>query len=71
MSFHKDHELHGRRFGRNIGVGLLLGGFIAIVFGLTVVKVLQLGEANKFERFDHVARPQLEPNPTLTTEPSE
>ena len=28
-----------RRLGRNVGVGLLLAAFIAIVFGMTVVKV--------------------------------
>jgi hypothetical protein len=39
MSFREDHELHKRRFGRNLGVGLVLVGFIVIVFGLTVVKV--------------------------------
>jgi hypothetical protein len=39
MSFRADHELHGRRFGRNLGVALVLGGFIAVVFGLTVGKV--------------------------------
>jgi Na+/H+-dicarboxylate symporter len=61
MALHVEHELHTRRKGRNIGVGLLLIGFIAIVFGLTVVKVLQLGDANKFEKFDHVARPQIVP----------
>ena len=62
MAFEKvEHELHERRRGRNTGVGWILVGFIAIVFGLTVVKVIQLGEANKFERFDHVARPQLIP----------
>ena len=33
------HELHKRRFGRNIGVGLLLLALVAIMFGLTVVKV--------------------------------
>lgn len=36
---HVEHELHKRRSGRNLGVGLVLAGFIAIVFGLTVVKV--------------------------------
>ncbi len=61
MSIKVEHELHGRRKSRNIGVGLLLVGFIGIVFGLTVVKVTQLGEAQKFERFDHVARPQIIP----------
>lgn len=39
MSFREDHELHKRRLGRNLGVGLVLAGFIVIVFGLTVVKV--------------------------------
>ncbi|MGJ8621637.1 MAG: hypothetical protein ACSHW1_02600 [Yoonia sp.] len=61
MGIHVEHELHTRRKGRNFGVGLILIGFIAIVFGLTVVKVLQLGDAGQFEKFDHVARPQLIP----------
>ncbi|MFY0660299.1 MAG: hypothetical protein JXR15_07380 [Shimia sp.] len=39
MSFHEQHELHKRRFGRNLGVALVLVSFIVIVFGLTVVKV--------------------------------
>ena len=39
MSLGKQHEIHSRRFGRNLGVGLLLAAFIAIIFGLTVVKV--------------------------------
>ena len=39
MSLRKTHELHNRRFGRNLGVGLVLAGFIAIIFGLTVVKI--------------------------------
>lgn len=43
MSFKPIHELHRRRFGRNLGVGLILAAFIAIVFGLTVVKVTSGG----------------------------
>jgi hypothetical protein len=39
MSIHKPHELHNRRSGRNIGLGLVLIAFVAIIFGLTVVKV--------------------------------
>ena len=39
MSLSKQHDLHERRFGRNVGVGVVLVGLIAIVFGLTVVKV--------------------------------
>jgi CHASE2 domain-containing sensor protein len=61
MAIKVEHELHERRRGRNMGIGLLLIGFIAIIFGLTVVKVLQLGEAAQFEKFDHVARPQIVP----------
>lgn len=56
-----EHDLHRRRKGRNIGVGLLLAGFIAVVFGLTVVKVIALGDANKFQAFDHVADPAIIP----------
>ncbi|MCA0961708.1 hypothetical protein [Salipiger bermudensis] len=39
MSISKQHDLHKRRFGRNVGVGLLLVAFIVIVFGMTMVKV--------------------------------
>jgi len=61
MTLKVEHEIHQRRLGKNVGVGLLLAGFIAIVFGLTVVKVLQLGEAQAFEKTDHVLRPQILP----------
>jgi hypothetical protein len=61
MTLQVEHEIHERRKGRNYGVGLLLAGFIAIIFGLTVVKVLQLGDVAQFEKFDHVARPQIVP----------
>ncbi len=33
------HEIHQRRLGRNVGLALVLTAFIALVFGLTVVKV--------------------------------
>ncbi|EEX15644.1 conserved hypothetical protein [Citreicella sp. SE45] len=39
MAIAKTHDLHKRRFSRNIGVGLVLAAFIVIVFGMTVVKV--------------------------------
>ena len=39
MSFKAEHELHKRRFGRNMGVAIVLVAFIGIVFGLTVAKV--------------------------------
>ncbi|PHP29468.1 hypothetical protein [Limimaricola cinnabarinus] len=61
MSMRVEHELHHRRRGRNWGVGLLLVAFVALIFGLTVVKTLSLGSIVELERFDHVARPQLVP----------
>ena len=67
MAIRVEHELHGRRKGRNLGVGLILLGLVAIVFGLTVVKVLNLGDIRKFESFDHVARPALEPDAAAPT----
>ena len=40
MSFDKTtHEIHERRLGRNIGVGLVLAAFVALMMGLTIVKV--------------------------------
>ena len=39
MSLSREHELHKRRFSRNMGLGFALLGLVAIVFGLTVVKV--------------------------------
>ncbi|MCR9112260.1 MAG: hypothetical protein NXH84_03250 [Rhodobacteraceae bacterium] len=39
MALSRQHELHKRRFSRNLGLGLVLVGFVALIFGLTVVKV--------------------------------
>ena len=33
-----EHELHQRRLGRNVGLALVLLAFVALVFGLTLVK---------------------------------
>lgn len=41
MAFRPEHEIHKRRFSRNLGVGLSLAAFIALVFALTVVKVTE------------------------------
>jgi hypothetical protein len=61
MAFKVEHELHKRRFGRNLGVGLCLAGFIAVVFALTVVKVTR---GDPMQGYDHVVRPELAPEPT-------
>ncbi|MGB3244838.1 MAG: cytochrome C oxidase assembly protein [Sulfitobacter sp.] len=42
MSFRAEHELHSRRKGRNLGVGLMLGGFVLLVVALTFVKITQI-----------------------------
>lgn len=39
MALGKSHEIHQRRFGRNLGVGVVLGLFVALIFGLTIAKV--------------------------------
>ena len=39
MALRPLHELHHRRHGRNLGLGIVLAAFIAIIFGLTIVKV--------------------------------
>ena len=58
-----EHELHRRRRSRNVGVGFVLAGVILVVFGLTVVKVQQLGAA---QSFDHAVRPELLPGETAS-----
>lgn len=58
MAFGKDHELHQRRFGRNLGLALALLAFVGIMFGLTVVKIDRGGIS---QGFDHVLRPELLP----------
>ena len=58
MTFRPEHELHKRRFSRNLGVGLTLAAFVALVFALTVVKVKR-GEP--MQGYDHVIQPQSVP----------
>lgn len=57
MAFREEHELHRRRFGRNVGLGLVLVGFVGVVFALTVVKVTR---GDPMQGYDHVVRPELE-----------
>ena len=56
MALARDHELHRRRAGRNIGLALVLAAFIALVFGLTIAKVERGGS---LEAYDHTFRPSL------------
>ena len=41
MSIRPEHDLHKRRKGRNVGVGLMLAGFVVLVMALTYVKITQ------------------------------
>ncbi len=56
MAFREEHEIHKRRFGRNVGLGLVLLAFVAIIFGVTIVKVSNGGMV---EAFDHAVRPSI------------
>ena len=63
MTFRPEHELHRRRFSRNLGLGLTLAAFVALVFALTVVKVKR-GEP--LQGYDHVIQPESVPKGTGT-----
>ena len=41
MSIRPEHELHTRRFSRNIGLGMVLATFVILVFALTIVKITE------------------------------
>ena len=58
MALRPEHEIHGRRRSRNVGLGFVLIGFVALVFALTVVKVQQGG---LLEAYDHQPRVSLTP----------
>ncbi len=55
MSFRPEHEIYKRRFSRNVGVGLTLVAFVALVFALTVVKVTR---GDPMQGYDHAVQPQ-------------
>jgi succinate dehydrogenase hydrophobic anchor subunit len=56
MTIRATHEIHHRRLSRNVGVALVLLGFVAVVFGLTMAKI-QTGAS--MQAFDHTIRPEL------------
>lgn len=58
MAFRPGHELHKRRFSRNLGLGLTLAFFVALVFALTVVKVKR---GDPLQDYDHVIQPEATP----------
>lgn len=50
MGLRPEHELHRRRSGRNVGLGIVLALFVALVFTLSIVKVRQ---GDMMQGFDH------------------
>ena len=50
MAIQAEHELHKRRLSRNLGVGLSLAAFVALVFFLTIAKV---SRGDQVQGFDH------------------
>jgi len=55
----RNHPAHTARQSRNRVVALLLGGFVVLVFLITIVK---LQDGQMLEAFDHVLRPSLLPD---------
>jgi hypothetical protein len=55
MAFRPEHDLHKRRFSRNVGLALTLAAFVALVFALTVVKVKR---GDPMQGYDHVVQPE-------------
>ncbi len=53
MALRPEHEMHRRRFGRNVGVSLTLGALVAVIFGMTVVKI---ANGSLMEAYDHQPR---------------
>jgi hypothetical protein len=64
MAFRPEHEIYRRRFSRNLGVGLVLAAFVALVFALTVVKVTRGDTMHANDSSGGI-------DPTVAVEPSE
>lgn len=43
MALNREHEIHDRRRGRNVGVGIMLGAFVLLIMALTYAKITQSG----------------------------
>lgn len=66
MGLNAEHEIHRRRRSRNVGLATVLVAFVALVFGLTVVKVQQ---GDLMEAFDHQPRVSVLPAEASKAEP--
>lgn len=56
MTLRKEHPLHNRRSKSNKMLGLVLGGFVMLVFAITIAKMTA---GHNMEAADHVLRPAL------------
>lgn len=56
MALKAEHEIHKRRFSRNVGLGLTLIGFVVLIFALSVVKMRATGP---IQGYDYQVRPEL------------
>ncbi len=52
------HEIYARRRSRNVGVGVVLGSLVFLIFAVTIVK---LTEGHPMEGFDHTFRATMLP----------
>lgn len=59
MAITREHDLHRRRSGRNVGLAVVLLAFIVLVFGLTIAKV---SGGAAIQAYDHSYRPSLDPD---------
>ena len=50
------HKIYEVKSSSNIGLGLILVGFVVLVFSVTVVK---LSTGKSMQGFDHVLRPEM------------
>ena len=51
-----EHEIHKRRFSRNVGVGLTLAGLVVVILALSIVKMRATGP---IQGYDYQMRPEL------------
>ncbi|MCB1388649.1 MAG: hypothetical protein KDK12_05815 [Rhodobacteraceae bacterium] len=62
MALTREHDLHRRRWSRNLGMLLTLLAFVALVFGLTIAKI---GGGDRMQGFDHTYRIEMDPDVRL------
>lgn len=68
MGIKAEHPLHGRRKRSNLWLGAVLGGFVALVFAITIAKMMN---GQSMEGFDHTVRYSIDPDLKPKAEASE